>query len=103
MLARIKKFYKKYEKIQELKKKGLNVELIQQAGGDRIQKYKRKIGDEYRVLQKDIAKILESAPPSKAKSSKAPVIEHPISVMRTRKRDEKKESKAPTPPTPPAP
>jgi hypothetical protein len=50
MLGRIKKFYKKYERIQELKKKGCQTELISYAGGDRIEKYKRKIGDEYRTL-----------------------------------------------------
>ena len=109
MLSRIKKFYKKYERIQELKKKDLKAELVQFAGGDRILKYKRKIGDEYRILQKELTKVIESAappaPPKSAKTTKAPVIEHPVSVMRTRKRDEKKESKAalaaPTPPPPP--
>lgn len=45
MLGRIKKFYKKYEKIQELRKHGQITELMEQAGGDRIDKYKRKIGD----------------------------------------------------------
>jgi hypothetical protein len=29
---------------------------MEQAGGDRIDKYKRKIGDEYRQLSKMIAK-----------------------------------------------
>ena len=48
MLGRIKKFYKKYERIQDLKKKGQHSELVQYAGGDRIEKYKRKIGEEYR-------------------------------------------------------
>ena len=106
MLSRIKKFYKKYERIQDLKKKDQKAELLQFAGGDRILKYKRKIGDEYRVLQKEFTKVIESAapsaPPKSAKTTKAPVIEHPVSVMRTRKRDEKKESKAaPAPPPPP--
>lgn len=36
MLGRIKKFYKKYEQIQELKKSEKFTELIQCAGGDRI-------------------------------------------------------------------
>jgi hypothetical protein len=58
MLGRIKKFYKKYEKIQELRKQGLHIELMEQAGGDRIDKYKRKIGDEYRLLSKTLQKAL---------------------------------------------
>jgi hypothetical protein len=69
-------------------------------------KYKRKIGDEYRVLQKEFSKVIESgapAAPSKSKAAKAPVIDFPVSVMRTRKRDEKKEQKVPTPPPAPAP
>ncbi len=62
MLGRIKKFYKKYEKIQELRKQGNISDLMEQAGGDRIHKYKRKIGDEYRHLSKMIAKnIIEDA------------------------------------------
>lgn len=31
---------------------------MEQAGGDRIAKYKRKIGEEYRKLSKTIAKTL---------------------------------------------
>lgn len=42
------------------------------------------------------------AAPSKSKAAKAPVIDFPVSVMRTRKRDEKKEQKAPSPPPAPA-
>lgn len=61
---------------------------MEQAGGDRIEKYKRKIGDEYRLLSKMIQKAMIEEPVK-------PVIkkEVPDYAMRTRKRDEKTEAK----------
>lgn len=100
MMERIKKFYKKYEKIQDLKKSGQHKEVMAQAGGDSIEKYKRKIGDEYRILNKLIQKSMNEVEIKQIKAA----AEKPVTTttMRTRKRDEKKKE-VPPPPPPPAP
>ena len=63
---------------------------MEQAGGDRIDKYKRKIGDEYRQLSKMIAKNMLEDTHVKAIAKKEMQNDY---SMRTRKRDDKNDKK----------
>ena len=51
MLDRMKKFYKKFEKIQSLREKSDHNGLVAIAGGDRILKYKKKIGIDFKEIK----------------------------------------------------
>jgi hypothetical protein len=51
MLDRMKKFYKKFEKIQSLREKSDHNGLEAIAGGERILKYKKKIGIDFKEIK----------------------------------------------------
>ena len=51
LLDRIRKFYRKYEKITEFKKKQDIINIFAIAGGKQILKYKKKIATEFQELR----------------------------------------------------
>ena len=65
MFERMKKFYKKFVKIMELKDKADLAQIKAIAGGDRIDKYKKKIGIDFKAIKNIYSrqnKSAESAP-----------------------------------------
>lgn len=51
MFDRMKKFYKKFDKIMDLKKSSDLKQIEAIAGGDRILKYKKKIGIDFQEIK----------------------------------------------------